>query len=89
MPLGKEYHEMIKSDCADIANISSGGGAGSSTAAAFLEKFIDKNRPWVHLDIASVAWNKKGQNGAMCSGASGFGIKLLNQFIYDNYEKKS
>ena len=88
MPLHKDYHEAIKSDCADIANISSGGGAGSCTAAAFLEKFIDEKRDWAHLDIASVAWNKKGQKGSLVSGASGFGIKLLNQFIYDNHEEK-
>jgi leucyl aminopeptidase len=89
MPLGKEYHDMIKSDCADIANISSGSGGGSCTAAAFLEKFIDDKMVWAHLDIASVAWNSKGQKGALVSGASGFGIKLLNQLIYDNYEDKS
>ncbi len=88
MPLHKDYHEAIKSDCADIANISSGGEGSSCTAAAFLEKFIDEKRDWAHLDIASVAWNKKGQKGALVSGASGFGIRLLNQFIYDNHEKK-
>ena len=88
MPLHKEYTDMMKSDCADIANIGGvRGAAGSSTAAAFLEKFIDKDRVWAHLDIAGVAWNKKTGTGNQ--GPSGFGLRLLNQFIFDNYESNS
>jgi leucyl aminopeptidase len=88
MPLHKDYHEAMKSDCADIANISSIPGGGSCTAAAFIEKFIDEKMVWAHLDIAGVAWNNKGQKGAPFARASGFGVKLLHQFIYDHHEDK-
>lgn len=57
LPLTKEHTSDIKSSIADVANISSGKGAGSSTAAAFLEHFVDKKIPWVHFDIAGTAWN--------------------------------
>lgn len=58
LPLVKEHLEDMKSEIADIANISTGrGGASSSTAAAFLEFFVDKNIPWAHFDIAGTAWN--------------------------------
>ena len=59
LPLTKEHTQDIKSIFADVANISSttGQGAGSSTAAAFLEHFVDKNIPWTHFDIAGTAWN--------------------------------
>ncbi|KJV57259.1 cytosol aminopeptidase family, catalytic domain protein [Orientia chuto str. Dubai] len=96
MPLHKDYDDMLKSSIADIANIGNArGAAGSSTAASFLQKFIQfrnnnngsKNPiPWIHLDIASVAWNKKGGN--ICPpGAAGFGVRLINQFVKDNYEQ--
>ena len=57
MPLAEEHREDIKSVFADVANISSTRGAGSSTAAAFLEHFVAKGIPWAHFDIAGTAWN--------------------------------
>ena len=57
MPLVKEHREDMKSEIADIANISGGWGAGSSTAAAFLEFFVNKEIPWAHFDIAGTAYN--------------------------------
>lgn len=95
MPLHKDYDDMLKSNIADIANIGNArGAAGSCTAANFLQKFIqfkqnhDSSKtpiPWAHLDIASVAWSKKGGN--ICpAGAVGFGVRLINQFVEDNYE---
>ena len=57
MPLTEEHTADIKSGIADVANISSTRGAGSSTAAAFLEHFVDKSIPWAHFDIAGTAWN--------------------------------
>lgn len=57
LPLTTEHTKDIKSVFADVANISSTGGAGSSTAAAFLEHFVDPSIPWVHFDIAGTAWN--------------------------------
>ena len=85
MPIGEEYDKMINSDIADMKNVGSGRGAGSITAAQFLHRFIGKT-PWAHLDIAGVAWKGKGDALAV-KGASGYGVKLLNQLVADNYEK--
>ncbi|MBM5782682.1 MAG: leucyl aminopeptidase [Pelagibacterales bacterium] len=85
MPLGDAYDEMINSDIADMKNVGSGRGAGSGTAAQFLQRFIGKTK-WAHLDIAGVAWKGKGDPMAV-KGATGYGVRLLNQFIINNYEK--
>jgi leucyl aminopeptidase len=78
---------MIKSPIADIANIGSEKGlAGSSTAAHFIGRFIKEGVKWAHLDIAGVAWDKKGTNPICPKGAVGFGVRLLNQFVKDHYE---
>jgi leucyl aminopeptidase len=84
LPMGKEYDDSMKSEIADIANMSDGKGAGSICAAGFLKKFIN-DVPWAHLDIAGVAWNKKGTDISV-KGATAFGVRLLNQLIADNYE---
>ncbi len=86
MPLHKDYDDQIKSDIADMANLGCiRGSAGSATAAQLLQRFVN-NVPWAHLDIAGVAWEKKGKS--ICpKGATGFGVRLLNQFIKDHYEK--
>lgn len=85
LPLGEEYDDMINSDIADMKNVGSGRGAGSITAAQFLKRFIGET-PWVHLDIAGVAWKGKGDAMAV-KGATGYGLRLLNQLVEDNYEQ--
>ncbi|WP_440931247.1 leucyl aminopeptidase [Candidatus Pelagibacter sp.] len=85
MPLHKNYDKLINSKNADMQNINYIGGAGSTTAAQFLQRFILKKTPWAHLDIAGMAFSK--YNGALNSwGATGFGVRLLNKLIEDNYE---
>jgi len=85
MPLNKNYDKLINSKKADMQNINYVGGAGSTTAAQFLQRFILNKTPWAHLDIAGMAFSKYG--GALNSGgATGYGVKLLNQLIEDNYE---
>lgn len=89
MPLHKDYDAMLKSPIADIANIGNEkGAAGSSTAAHFIGRFIEKGAKWAHLDIAGVAWDKLGENPICPKGAVGFGVRLLNQFVQGNYESK-
>lgn len=89
MPLHKDYDKMLKSPIADIANIGNEkGAAGSSTAAHFIGRFIEDGVKWAHLDIAGVAWEKKGDNPICPKGGVGFGVRLLNQFVQDNYESK-
>ena len=84
LPLGEEYDEMINSDVADMKNVGGGRGAGSTTAAQFLQRFIG-DTPWAHLDIAGVAWKGKGDVLAK-KGATGFGVQLLNALV-EKYEK--
>lgn len=89
MPLHKEYDKMIDSSVADIANIGSEKGiAGSATAAQFLARFVKEGIKWAHLDIAGVAWDRSGTNPICPKGAAGFGVRLLNNFIEENYESK-
>jgi len=82
-PLHKNYDELMNSDIADVQNINYSGGAGSITAAQFLQRFISKNTPWAHLDIAGMAWTKKDLD-IIPKGATGFGVKLLTNFV-ENY----
>ncbi len=85
MPLHKNYDKLMNSKNADVQNINYLGGAGSTTAAQFLQRFILNNTPWAHLDIAGMAFSKYG--GALNSGgATGFGVRLLNQLVEENYE---
>tara|TARA_B100001540_G_C15775663_1_gene628540 strand:- start:111 stop:1565 length:1455 start_codon:yes stop_codon:yes gene_type:complete len=85
MPLSKNYDKLIDSKNADMQNINYVGGAGSTTAAQFLQRFILNKTPWAHLDIAGMAFSKYG--GALNSGgATGYGVRLLNKLIEDYYE---
>lgn len=74
MPLVDFHRDDMKGTHADLCNISGGRNAGSSTAAAFLEEFVEAGIPWAHFDIAGTAWNtnsrfpynpKKGASGVM------------------------
>ena len=85
MPLHKNYDKLMNSKNADVQNINYVGGAGSTTAAQFLQRFILNKTPWAHLDIAGMAFSKYG--GALNSGgATGFGVRLLNELIEEYYE---
>ena len=75
MPMGKNWAKMIESEIADFQNIG-GPYGGSTTAAEFLYKFVDKKTAWAHLDIAGMCWSKSG-NATTPKGAVGFGVKTL------------
>ena len=80
LPLWQEYLEQVKSDVADVANIGNiKGEAGAITAAAFLRNFVEKT-PWVHLDIAGVAWLKEDREYTK-KGGTGFGVRLITNFL--------
>ena len=85
MPLGPEYDRLLKSRYADMKNIG-GRAAGSITAAQFLKRFVNEGMDWTHLDIAGVAWVNGEKEPTDPSWASGFGPRLLSQWIADNYE---
>ena len=85
LPLHDNYDKLINSSIADMQNINYSGGAGSITAAQFLQRFVTSKTPWAHLDIAGMAFSKKAAN-INPGGATGFGVRLLNQLIEEYYE---
>ena len=85
-PLHDKFDKMINSPIADMQNISSGRGAGSITAAQFLQRFVNKV-PWAHLDIAGTTWSKTNLPTSP-KGATAFGVKLLNKFVSKYHEGK-
>jgi leucyl aminopeptidase len=86
LPLGDAYDRMINSPIADMKNVGE-KGAGSITAAQFLQRFIKKGTPWAHLDIAGTAWQSKDKPLSM-KGATAFGVRLLDKFVMDYFEQK-
>ena len=78
LPLHEEYFEQIKSDIGDLKNIG-GPEAGTITAGCFLKEFAG-DTPWVHLDIAGVAWREKDRMG-YAPGPTGAPVRLLVQFL--------
>ncbi len=85
-PLDDAYDKDINSEIADMKNVGSGRGAGSITAAKLLQRFTN-NVPWAHLDIAGVTWAQKDL--PFCAkGATAFGVRLLEQFVKENYEEQ-
>ncbi|WP_343519797.1 leucyl aminopeptidase [Sphingomonas sp.] len=84
-PLGEAYNKLIDSPIADMKNVGP-RGAGSITAAQFLQRFIEDGVRWAHLDIAGMVWADKPGN-TYDKGATGYGVKLLDRFVRDNFER--
>jgi leucyl aminopeptidase len=78
LPLHEEYFEQIKSEIGDLKNIG-GPEAGTITAGYFLKEFAG-DTPWIHLDIAGVAWREKERMG-YAPGPTGAPVRLLVQFL--------
>ncbi len=87
-PLGEEYDEYIKARHADIQNVGKGRNGSSIAAAKFLQAFIDEDISWAHLDIAPTAWAYEDKL-PIIKGATGFGVRLLHQWLESHYEKES
>lgn len=85
LPLGPGYDKQIDSEVADMKNIGA-GSAGSITAAQFLQRFVDEGRAWAHLDIAGTAWKPGNDNPLEPTWATGWGVRILDRLIADNYE---
>jgi leucyl aminopeptidase len=83
MPLADEYDKQIKSDIADMKNVG-GRPGGAITAAHFIKRFVN-DKPWAHLDIAGTVWSTK-DSPTVPKGATGYGVRLLNRLVADNYE---
>ena len=86
MPLHDPYDKLLKSRVADIRNVG-GRGAGAVTAAQFLKHFVKPDCPWIHLDIAGVAYSG-GRNGTLPKGATGWGVQSINRLIEERFEPK-
>jgi leucyl aminopeptidase len=83
-PLSPAYDKIIDSPIADVKNVGP-RGAGSITAAQFIQRFVDPGVKWAHLDIAGMVWaDKAGTN--YDKGATGYGVRLLDRFVADNFE---
>ena len=83
MPLGPEYDKQIDSKFADVKN-TGGRNGGAITAAQFLQRFVD-GCPWAHLDIAGTAMASPSSD-INKSWGSGFGVRLLDRLVAENYE---
>ena len=80
LPVDEEYRDMIKSNIADIVN-SGGRWGGAVTAAMFLKEFVG-DTPWLHLDIAGVAWMEDNKPW-IAKGPSGIPVRSLVEFVRD------
>lgn len=86
MPLDETFSKAVESKVADLRNISNiGRAAGSCTAAAFLEHFIEDDTKWAHMDIAGTAWIKKDKPTVPAPG-TGFGVRVLDRFVAEHHE---
>ena len=85
-PLSEEFDSMIDSQYADMQNISNYKGGGSITAAQFLKRFVGDTK-WAHLDIAGVSSVNRNKSLSQ-KGATGFGVRLLDELVKANYEPK-
>ena len=84
LPLGERYDRDINSQIADMKNVGKNREAGSIAAAQLLQRFVN-GTAWAHIDIAGVAWSKL-DTATVPKGATGFGVRLLDRLVTDNYE---
>jgi len=79
LPLWPEFEENLKSDVADIKNISEEGDAGVIIGATFLKNFVN-DVPWLHIDIGTTVWSKVDK-GVLTKGATGATVRLMMEML--------
>ena len=79
LPVEDDYKEFIKSNIADIMNTGGSRWGGAITAAMFLKEFAE-DTPWIHLDIAGLAWSEE-QKPWMAKGPSGFPVRTITEWV--------
>ena len=84
MPMGEVFDRLIDSPIADMKNVGPREG-GSITAAQFIQRFVDEGVRWAHIDMAGKAWSDKASHDRD-KGATGFGVRLLDQYVEDVLE---
>jgi leucyl aminopeptidase len=83
LPLVDDYLDAFRSEVADVANASEGGGAGSIVAALYLREFVGTARDrWVHVDMSAPSW-AEGADGELAKGATGWGVRTLLRWLAD------
>lgn len=88
MPMDEIWNKDLDSDIADMKNkATTGASAPSSKAALFLKRFIKKGVKWAHFDVAGPVWSKS-PTALSPKGATGYGVRLLDELIAQNYESK-
>jgi leucyl aminopeptidase len=83
-PLSPAYDKLIDSPIADIRNVGP-RWAGSITAAQYLQRFVENDTPWAHLDIAGMVWADK-PGATWDKGATGYGVRLIDRYVRDTLE---
>jgi leucyl aminopeptidase len=83
-PLSPAYDKLIDSPIADMKNVGP-RWAGSITAAQYLQRYVEDDRPWAHLDIAGMVWADK-PGATWDKGATGFGVRLIDRYVRDKLE---
>jgi leucyl aminopeptidase len=86
MPLGPDYDKLIDSKFADMKNIG-GRNAGAITGAQFVQRFVEKDTPWAHLDVAGTAMGSPTSETNQSWG-SGWGVRLLDELVRARYERR-
>jgi leucyl aminopeptidase len=84
MPMAEPFDRLIDSPIADIKNVGPREG-GSITAAHFIQRFVDEGVRWAHVDMAGMAWSDKA-SATYDKGATGYGVRLLDQYVADVLE---
>ena len=84
-PLAEAYDRLIDSPIADMKNVGP-RGAGSITAAQFIQRFVNDGVAWAHLDIAGMVWSDK-DGATWAKGATGYGVRVLDRFVADACEQ--
>ena len=84
LPLREDYAPRLKSPIADLRN--GGGSPGAGMGAYFIGEWVDRSLPWAHLDIAGSDWASSA-SPTVPEGATGFGVRLLDRFVRDHYER--
>ena len=84
LPITHENKEVLKSKVADLSNIGKTQHGGAGQGGAFLEKFVEKDVKWAHLDIAGPGMGKKAKQ-QFSAGCTGFGTQLLTRYMLDHW----
>jgi leucyl aminopeptidase len=86
LPMGPAFARQIQSEIADLKNMGKLGYGESSAAAEFLKCFIQPNKRWAHIDISGVAWTQEDTPLYKSGAVTGYGVRLLTQWLKGKYE---